>query len=157
MPPAGRLPTTIRGRIDSSRVSAIPSIKIDQNMGSKGRLSFYSQKTHTHVPRTPTGADAFQNEITGFGRFACSGHTIRLNYDYTATPRLLLHLGAGWNDSEFGLQADFERLRCRQGTGPGRANGCPLLPEDSVHRRGMPTPRSAACPPWARPVSDRVL
>ena len=37
-----------------------------------------------------------------------AGHTYRANYDYTITPRLLLHLGAGWNDSEFYLKADVD-------------------------------------------------
>jgi hypothetical protein len=102
----GQASNNYQGTYDSSRVSAIPSIKIDQNLGSKGRLSFYAQKTHTEVPRTPTGADAFQGELTGSVASVSSGQTYRVNYDYTVTPRLLLHLGAGWNDSEFYLKAD---------------------------------------------------
>ena len=57
------------------------------------------------MPLTPTGADAFPNEITASAIAFNSGQTIRLNFDYSATPRLLLHVGVGWNDSDFGLQS----------------------------------------------------
>ncbi|MEO5925569.1 MAG: TonB-dependent receptor [Bryobacteraceae bacterium] len=103
----GQASNNYQGTYDSSRLSAIPSIKLDQNLGSKGRLSFYYQKTHTNVPRTPTGADAFVPPITGSVASISSGKTFRVNYDYTITPRLLLHLGAGWNDSDFALKADL--------------------------------------------------
>jgi hypothetical protein len=91
--------------IDSSRVSKIPSIKLDQNVGSKGRLSFYLQETNTRVTRTPTGADPLPDTITASVSSFSSGTTVRVNYDYTLTPRLLLHVGAGWNDSDFLLDA----------------------------------------------------
>ncbi|MEO5926625.1 MAG: TonB-dependent receptor [Bryobacteraceae bacterium] len=106
----GQASNNYQGTFDSSRISAVPSIKIDQNMGSKGRLSFYWQKTHTAVPRTPTGADAFTPPLTGSAASISSGRTIRLNYDYTITPRLLLHLGAGWNDSDFALKAELDNF-----------------------------------------------
>ena len=88
---AGQASNNYQGTFDSSRMSAIPSIKIDQNVGSKGRLSFYYQDTHTTVPRTPTGADAFADNITASATAFNSGQTMRLNFDYSATPRLLLH------------------------------------------------------------------
>jgi hypothetical protein len=102
----GQASNNYQGTYNSSRISSIPSIKVDQNMGSRGRLSIYAQKTQTNVPRTPTGADAFQGPLTGSVASISAGHTYRVNYDYTVTPRLLLHLGAGWNDSEFYLKAD---------------------------------------------------
>src|SRR5690606_3377105 len=77
----------------------------------KGRLSFYVQETNTRSPRSPTGADPLPTPITGGITTFSSGTTIRLNYDYTLTPRLLLHLGAGWNDSDFVLESpttDFD-------------------------------------------------
>jgi hypothetical protein len=106
----GQASNNYQGTYDSSRTSAIPSIKVDQNMGSKGRLSFYYQKTHTAVPRTPTGADAFTPPLTGSVISQSSGRTIRANYDYTITPRLLLHLGAGFNDSDFALKAELDNF-----------------------------------------------
>ena len=100
----GQASNNYQGTYDSSRTSGIPSIKMDHNFGDKLHGSFYYQDTHTYVPRTPTGADAFQNEITASAAAFNSGQTIRLNFDYAMTPRLLLHFGAGWNDSDFGLQ-----------------------------------------------------
>ncbi len=100
----GQASNNYQGTYDSSRTSGIPSIKMDHNFNDKLHGSFYYQDTHTYVPRTPTGADAFQNEITASAAAFNSGQTIRLNFDYTLTPRLLLHIGAGWNDSDFGLQ-----------------------------------------------------
>ncbi len=120
----GQASNNYQGTYDSSRTSAIPSIKMDHNFGDKLHGSFYYQDTHTYVPRTPTGADAFQNEITGSAAAFNSGQTIRLNFDYTATPRLLLHIGAGWNDSDFGLQTtihnydEFKELGLKGGLLP---------------------------------------
>ncbi len=96
-----------QGTYDSSRRSGIPSIKLDQNLGDKLRVSFYYQDTNTKVPRTPTGADGFQSPISASASAFNSGQTIRLNFDMTATQRLLVHWGIGWNDSDFGLQSQY--------------------------------------------------
>ena len=93
------------GTYDTSRTSKIPSIKLDQSIGAKGRLSFYLQETNTKVTRTPTGADPFPDAITASTDSQSSGTTVRLNYDHTLTPRILLHVGAGWNDSDFSLES----------------------------------------------------
>ncbi len=100
----GLVANNFQDTADSSRVSAIPSIKIDQNIG-KGRLSFYWQRTNTVTPRTPTGIDPFADNITASAISQSWGKTARLNYDYTVTPRMLLHLGAAWNDSFFQLES----------------------------------------------------
>ena len=55
--------------------------------------------------RTPTGIDPFADNITASAISQSWGKTMRLNYDYTLTPRLLLHLGAAWNDSFFQLES----------------------------------------------------
>jgi hypothetical protein len=81
-----------------SRLSAIPSIKLDHNIGTKLRLSFYWQRTHSDAPRSPTAADNFPDLLTAGFSTGNAGRTIRLNTDYTATPRLMLHLGLGYND-----------------------------------------------------------
>ncbi|MFM2125804.1 MAG: hypothetical protein RL328_2255, partial [Acidobacteriota bacterium] len=101
----GLLANNYQDMTDSSRVSAIPSIKLDQNVGSKGRLSFYWQRTNTVTPRTPTGIDPLADNITASAISQSWGKTMRLNYDYTVTPRILLHLGAAWNDSFFQLES----------------------------------------------------
>lgn len=93
------------GTFDSSRTSRIPSVKIDQNIGSKGRLSFYFQYTQTTTPRTAAGADPLPDNITAGVLAMADGYTSRLNYDYTATPRLLVHIGVGWNDAVLYLES----------------------------------------------------
>jgi hypothetical protein len=100
----GLVANNFTGTYDSSRHSNIPSIKLDQIIG-KGHLSFYWQDTSTITPRTPTGADPFPNSITGGVSSFSSGETLRLNYDHTLTPTLLMHLGVGFNTSDFGLES----------------------------------------------------
>ena len=90
---------------DQSRISNIPSVKIDQTLGSKLHAAFYLQHTETQTPRTATAADDLPDNITG-SAISYNGHyTIRLNLDHTVTPTLLLHYTLGWNDSEFLLQS----------------------------------------------------
>ena len=93
------------GSWNADRTSKIPSIKLDQNIGSSSRLSFYLQETNTRSPRSPSGADAMPDQITGGIRTFSSGTTVRLNLDHNLSSRLLLHLGIGWNDSDFRLDA----------------------------------------------------
>jgi hypothetical protein len=98
---------------DSSRTSKIPSIKLDHNLTSKSRLSFYLQETNTRSPRSPAGADPFPDLLTGGVTSFSSGTTIRLNYDYTLTSTLLLHVGAGWNDSDFAIDGPINNYNAR--------------------------------------------
>jgi hypothetical protein len=90
---------------DESRVSNIPSIKVDQAVGAKWHMAFYFQRTNTSTPRTITGADDLPNNITTSAISANAARTGRVNLDYTATPRLLFHATLGWNDSDFLLQS----------------------------------------------------
>ena len=93
------------GTFDSSRTSRIPSVKVDQNIGSKGRLSFYFQYTQTTTPRTAAGADPLPDSITAGVLAMADGYTSRLNYDHTISPRVLLHVGVGWNDAILYLES----------------------------------------------------
>ncbi len=113
-----------------SRRSYIPSIKVDQNLGSKLHAAFYFQKTSTSTPRTGTGADDLPDNITVSGTSGNAARTYRLNLDYTATPLLLFHFTFGWNDSDFLLgPEDFLNIQQTLGLGgaisPGR--GLPLI------------------------------
>ena len=93
------------GTFDSSRTTRIPSVKIDQNIGAKGRLSFYFQYTQTTTPRTAAGADPLPDTITAGVLAMADGYTSRLNYDYNISPRMLLHVGVGWNDAVLYLES----------------------------------------------------
>ena len=82
------------------RITDIPSIKVDQAIGDKQKVSFYYHHTNTNAQyTTPNGnADGLPVLITGArGSIPIGGPTYRLNYDYTITPTLLLHLGGGYS------------------------------------------------------------
>jgi hypothetical protein len=69
----------------------IPAVKIDYSLSSKAKLSGYYSRNKNYNPNT----DGFPAPITsGIPRQIIS-HTVRLNFDYTLRPTMLLHLGAG--------------------------------------------------------------
>ena len=82
------------------RVTSIPSIKVDQVLGSKQKLAFYYHHTNTAAQfTTPNGnADGLPDLLTGArGSIPIGGPTFRLNYDYSITPTLLAHIGGGYS------------------------------------------------------------
>jgi hypothetical protein len=82
------------------RITAIPSIKVDQSIGSKQKLSFYFHHTDTQAQFTlPNGnADGLPDLLTGArGSIPIGGPTYRINYDYSVTPTILAHFGAGYS------------------------------------------------------------
>jgi hypothetical protein len=82
------------------RITTIPSIKVDQVIGSKQKVAFYYHHTETDAQfTTPNGnADGLPDLITGArGSIPIGGPTYRLNYDHTIKPTLLLHVGAGYS------------------------------------------------------------
>lgn len=83
----------------SNRGTEIPSFKIDQALGSKGKLSFYFGKTGTVSQySSPNGnADGLPAEISGARGTFIHALTERLNYDDAISPTLLLHIGAGYS------------------------------------------------------------
>ena len=89
--------------IPTTRVTEIPSIKIDQVVGSKGRLSFFYQRTKTTAPLSFTfgNVDGLPDPLpTNLGTFQ-NAPTYRLNCDYTLTPTILLHFGGGYRSNYF--------------------------------------------------------
>jgi len=82
------------------RITTVPSIKVDQILGPKQKLSFYYQHTLTNAQfTTPNGnADGLPDLLTGArGSIPIGGPVFRLNYDYAITPTLLAHVGAGYS------------------------------------------------------------
>jgi len=79
------------------RHTDINSIKVDQMLTSKSKLSVFYSRTHTYSPYSQAvQGDGLPPEITdGRGNYDWV-HTTRINYDYTLTPTLLLHIGAGY-------------------------------------------------------------
>src|SRR5262249_53414011 len=79
----------------TSRVTQVPSFKIDHLIGNKSKLSFFWQKTKTTNPNGNTifgRSDGLPDPISEvLGTFQ-NAPLYRLNYDYTVNPRMLLHL-----------------------------------------------------------------
>jgi hypothetical protein len=79
------------------RHTDINSVKVDQTVTSKSKLSVFYSRTHTYAPYSQVLAgDSLPKEITvGRGNYDWV-HTTRINYDYTLAPTLLLHIGVGY-------------------------------------------------------------
>ncbi len=86
------------------RTTEVPSVKIDQIIGTKGRLAFFWQRTKTENPDGNTifgRSDGLPDPLTGaLGTFQ-QAPLYRLNYDHTLTPTILLHFGAGYRSNYF--------------------------------------------------------
>jgi hypothetical protein len=103
-PNAARPGQNFNKGFNSRRTTEIPSLKLDQNVGNAGHLSFYWSGTRTAdqypavgSPGVPEGFnDVITTTIANFDR----SYTLRLNYDHTLTPTLLLHLGAGFQQNK---------------------------------------------------------
>jgi hypothetical protein len=75
------------------RLNEITSVKIDHSFGAKSKISFYDHYYRTKFGNN--GADGLPAPITTWRRGYARTHTIRISYDYSIAPTLLLHLGAG--------------------------------------------------------------
>jgi hypothetical protein len=83
------------------RTTYIPSLKLDQIISPKDKLSFYWSRTGSYC-LTCYGTDGLPQPVSGTFGVAAYGQTERLNYDHTLTPTLLLHLGVGFNYDDEG-------------------------------------------------------
>jgi hypothetical protein len=72
------------------RLTYIPSVKIDHSISAKSKVSGYWSRTYTFSPN----ANGFPFPISSVPQ-STTAHTIRISFDQTLTPTLLLHLGAG--------------------------------------------------------------
>jgi hypothetical protein len=73
------------------RHTTIPSVKIDHSLSDRLKLSGYYSATKTYSPQN----NGFPQPFTATQPQDALSHTVRLNLDYSATPTLLIHLGAG--------------------------------------------------------------
>jgi hypothetical protein len=71
----------------------IPSIKIDQNFGTKSKLSFY---TSNYLYFSYARMDGLPTPITSERNRKIYADTYQLHYDYTVTPTMVLHAGFGF-------------------------------------------------------------
>ena len=85
----------------SHRTTQVPSIKIDELLGAKDKLSFFWNRTKTFCLYC-AGAEGLPQPISQAIGTDIHAHSERLNYDRTVTPTVLLHLGAGWSQNWLG-------------------------------------------------------
>ena len=83
------------------RTTFVPSLKLDQIIDPKDKLSFYWSRTGSYC-LTCYGEDGLPQPISGTFGAGIYSHDERLNYDRTLTPTLLLHLGVGFNRDDLG-------------------------------------------------------
>ncbi|MBV8845038.1 MAG: carboxypeptidase regulatory-like domain-containing protein, partial [Bryobacterales bacterium] len=103
------LTSNYSGSISGGQFSHIPTLKIDQIISSKDKLSFYWSRNNveTQINTGPFAADGLPLEIGQYRGGLIPTNTWRLNYDRTLTPTLLLHFGAGYLDTIFNDRAPF--------------------------------------------------
>ncbi|MBV8844068.1 MAG: TonB-dependent receptor, partial [Bryobacterales bacterium] len=99
LPTSNSLTQNGSGSNSSNRNTIIPALKIDHSIGSKAKLSWYWSRTVTDSQySTPNGnADGLPPEITNARGTFFHYWITALNFDYTITPTVLLHLGGGYN------------------------------------------------------------
>ena len=92
------------------RDTEAPSIKIDQLLGSKDKLSFFFARTMTYTANG-YGQDGLPQPVSYTFGGGIYSHRERLNYDRTLTPTLLLHLGSGFDRDYLGrpiITSDYD-------------------------------------------------
>ena len=75
----------------NSRLSTIPSVKLDHNISSTIKISGFFSQTRHYSPN----ANGFAQAFTSSQPQDTVSRTVRVNYDHTLSPTTLLHLGAG--------------------------------------------------------------
>ncbi len=143
----GGLINNFNGTFNSIRTTPIPSIKIDHNFSSKFRIGFYYSNTKTETPYATGfgGSEGFPDELTATRGTFIYSRTWRGTFDYTLSPTMLLHFGAGYIVNDFSDKApitnfDMEKTLGIKGGTLGPNNGCahPILHQfDRPGRHGI--------------------
>ena len=77
----------------TSKIQAIPTVKVDHNFNVKSHLSGYYSSQRTDKDNTQ---DGFPDPVSARRLQIIRSNTVRLNFDYTVSPTVLLHFGAGF-------------------------------------------------------------
>jgi len=75
------------------RKNEVVSVKIDHSLTDKSRLNFFFQSYRAKFGNN--GADGLAPPLTAKRLGGSTAPTVRLNYDYSVSPTVILHLGAG--------------------------------------------------------------
>jgi hypothetical protein len=74
------------------KIQQIPSVKIDHNLTNTARITGYWSK---QITDKDVGQDGLPDPVSARRDLYIKSTTVRINYDQTLRPTLLLHLGAG--------------------------------------------------------------
>ena len=77
----------------TSKIQAIPTIKIDHNFNERSHLAVYYSQQRTDKDNTQ---DGFPDPLSARRLQTIRSHTTRVNFDESLAPTTLLHLGAGY-------------------------------------------------------------
>jgi hypothetical protein len=105
-PTNSSLTNNFQANFVNPNVKSIPSVKIDHNFSSTIKLSGYWNYTKQSQYSFVDGLDWPGTQMIDNPREA---HNVRINYDQTLTPTMLLHLGAGYMHGYWGQsQPEFD-------------------------------------------------
>jgi hypothetical protein len=88
----------------NDRTTGIPSVKIDHSLSATMKLSGYWSRTSTTSPNN----DGLPYPITTSIPTTTTAQTVRINFDQTIRPTLLLHVGAGLLYTTQNMTASFD-------------------------------------------------
>jgi len=89
---------------DTATKNYLPSFKIDHSISPAHKLNFFYSRTWQTQPITTT--EGLPTLISSGTLSLWRNTNVRLNYDATLSPTLLLHLGAGYQEASIG-QVNF--------------------------------------------------
>lgn len=92
-PVNGSLVNNYERRSPYRKIQDIPSIKIDHNLNETSKFSFYYSRMRTDKDN---GQDGLPDPISARRDQFIRSHTVRINYDKSLSPTVLLHAGAGY-------------------------------------------------------------
>jgi hypothetical protein len=98
------LVNNFQGGYKQERVTAVPSGKLDQVVGSRNKFALLMNRTMTNCDFC-AGADGLPLPVSSAIGTDIRAHTERLNWDTTLTPTLLLHWGIGFTQNWLGRPA----------------------------------------------------
>lgn len=75
------------------KIQDIPSVKIDHNFTSTAKMSGYYSMMRTDKD---VGMDGLPDPISARRDLTIRSHSVRLNYDQSLSPTMLLHMGGGY-------------------------------------------------------------
>ncbi len=151
-PSNNNLTSNYSASVPGGQYSAIPSLKVDQIISQKDKVSFYWSRTNAEsaVNSGPQAADGLPFSIGAYRGAFIPTSTYRLNYDRTLTPTILLHFGVGYLGTSFSDQAPFLNFNPSQFD----LDRLPSGPPDPDRQRNV-HPRRGSRSRWRGPMRER--